>query len=317
MKSTRAFGGVLTAAVLALAMAATAPAVTPAAAQSSQIKIVVNDTAITSMEIQGRSKLLQVANRMGASQANKAAQEELIDEALRMKEAARRGIVVPDAVVDEAIAGIASRSNMSPSQFAAALGQAGVPIRTLKSRLKAQMTWGQIVRARLRAEISAEQDDLIAQMRRQETPAGQVTAEDFVLHRVVFTLPGKAGDGVVQRRRQEAEQLRGRFRGCDEGLAFARGLKEVAVISIGRRLAAEVTPQMRELLKDVPEGRLTRPEVTPQGVEMLAVCERIPVTGESAAASVGYDAETLGAQGEKISETLTRELRQKANIIYR
>jgi peptidyl-prolyl cis-trans isomerase SurA len=154
-------------------------------------------------------------------------------------------------------------------------------------------------------------------MRRQEKATGDVTAEDYVLQRVVFTLPASPSNADVQRRRTEAEQLRGRFKDCEAGLELAKGLREVAVINIGRKLAAEVTPQVRETLKDVPQGGLSKPEVTPQGVEMLAVCQRIEVSGESAAASVGYDADALGEQGERLSQEMTRDLRQKANIIQR
>lgn len=304
------------AAAVALAIGVAAPGAGPALAQSS-IKVIVDDTAITTMDISGRAKLLQLANRMAPGAAQKAAVEELIDEAVRLNETRRRGISVPDAQVDAAIANIASRSKMNPSQFANALGQAGVPIRTLKARLKAQMSWGQVVRARLRSEVRAEQDDLIAQMRRQEKGTTEVTAEDFVLQRVVFTLPANAASGVVSRRRQEAEQLRGRFTDCESGTALARSIREVAVINIGRKLASEVTPQVREQIKDVQAGRLSKPQVTDKGVEMLAVCQRIEVTGESAASSVGYDADALGEQGDRISADLTRELRQKANIVYR
>jgi peptidyl-prolyl cis-trans isomerase SurA len=315
--SAGTMGRIFKAAAVTLLLAGAVPYATPAALAQSTIKVVVDDTAITSMDIQSRARLLQVAGRMGAGEAQKAATEELIDEAVRLREGQRRGITIPDAQIDQAVANIAARSKLSSAQFTQALGQAGVPIRTLRARIKAQMTWGQIVRAKLRADVRAEQDDLIAQMRRNEKSAGDVKAEDFVLQRVVFTLPAKPTDADVQRRRREAEQLRARFKGCDEGTALARSLREVAVIKVGRRLAAEVTPQLQETLKDVPAGGLSKPEVTPQGIEMLAVCERIEVTGESAASSAGMDAEAMDEQGDKISKDLTRELRQKANIAYR
>lgn len=302
--------------MLAAAILTTLIAFLPVPAAAQSIKVIVDDTAITSMDIQSRAKLLQIANRMGAGASQKAATEELIDEALRLKEAARRGVTIPDAAVDKAIADIAGRSNMTPKQFAQALGQAGVNIKTLRERLRTQMAWGRIVRARLQQTMKSEQDDLIAQMRRQETAAETVTAEDFVLQRVVFTLPGKPSKADVSRRRQEAEALRGRFASCEQGLALAKGLKEVAVINIGRKLASEVTPQIRETIGDTKAGNLTKPEVTPLGIEMLAVCDRIPVRGESAA-GFGIDTEAMNAQGQEISDTLTRELRQKANIVYR
>jgi peptidyl-prolyl cis-trans isomerase SurA len=296
--------------------AAVAVSVLPVSAQSS-IKVVVDDTAITTMDIQNRARLLQVAMRMPAGQSQKAAVDELIDEALRIRHASIRGINATDSQVERAFANLAQRSNMTPQQFTAALGQAGVPASTLKARLKSQIVWGQIIRGRVQSEMKAEQDDLIAQMRRQEKATGEVTAEDFVLQRVVFTLPGDASAAVVTRRRQEAEQLRGRFNNCDEGLALARTIREVAVINVGRKLASEITPQLYEAIKDVKAGGLSAPQVTPQGVEMLAVCERIAVTGESATNAMGIDGETFSKEGERISADLTRDLRQRANIVYR
>jgi peptidyl-prolyl cis-trans isomerase SurA len=50
---------------------------------------------------------------------------------------------------------------------------------------------------------------------------------------------------------------------------------------------------------------------------MMAVCERIAVTGESAASSMGIDSEAFSKEGERISAELTRDLRQRANIVYR
>lgn len=300
------------AAALVLALAGGAPAL----AQSSSIRIVVNDQAITSMDIASRARLLQIANKLAPAAAQKAAQDELIEESLRLQEAKRRGISVPEAVVDSAIADIAGRSKMTPAQFAKALGGAGVTVRTLKDRIRAQMIWGRIVRSKVQQAVKTEQDDLIAQMRRQETAAGTVTAEDYVLQRVVFTVPAKADKAFIEGRRKEAENLRSRFKGCDSGLEIARGLREVAVINVGRKLASEVPGGFRDVLKETPEGSLTKPSVGDSGIEMYAVCQKIAVSGESAV-SAGLDAEQLSDAGKKASDQLTQELRQKANIAFR
>lgn len=302
-------------AALAGLMAVTVPSAGPALAQSS-IKVIVNDNAITSMDISSRAKLLQLANRLSPGAAQKAAVEELIDDSLRLNEAKRRGVTIKDEQVNEAIAEIAARSKLTPSQFAQALGQSGINIKSLRERIRAQMAWGRIIRARVQQNVRQEQTDLVAQMRRQEQSADTVTAEDYVLQRVVFTLPAKRTDSDIQRRRREAEALRGRFDGCEQGLAAARAMKEVAVLNIGRRLASEVPAQMREQVKETRKGQLTRPEVTDQGVEMLAVCDKITVTGESAM-SASLDAEQMSAQGKTVSESMLRELRQRSNIIYR
>ena len=114
----------------------------------------------------------------------------------------------------------------------------------------------------------------------------------------------------------EAEALRGKFRSCSEGLALAKGLREVAVVNVGRKLASEVPPALKDELEKTAEGRLTPPERSDLGFEMYAICSKIAVTGEAAVAA-GLDAEALDKRGEETSKKLTQELRQKANIIYR
>lgn len=283
---------------------------------ASTIKVVVNDQAITTMDVQARARLLQLAMHLPAGAAAKAAQDELIDEQLRLQEGARRGVVVSEDAVVAALTSIASRSKMTLPQFERALSSGGVPIKTFKDRIRAQMVWGRIVRAKIQQDIKTESADLIQQMRNREKNADAVTANDYMLQRVVFAVQRSASPAVVNRRKAEAEALRGKFRSCSEGLALAKGLREVAVVNVGRKLASEVPPALKAELEKTAEGRLTSPERSDLGFEMYAICSKIAVTGESAVAA-GLDAEALDKRGEEASKKLTQELRQKANIIYR
>lgn len=290
-------------------------AIAPAEAAST-IKVVVNDQAITTMDVQARARLLQLAMHLSAGPAAKAAQDELIDEQLRLQEGARRGVVVSEDAVVAALTSIASRSKMTLPQFERALGSGGVPIKTFKDRIRAQMVWGRIVRAKIQQDIKTESADLIQQMRNREKSADAVTANDYMLQRVVFAVQRSASPAEVNRRKAEAEALRGKFRSCGEGLALAKGLREVAVVNVGRKLASEVPPALKDELEKTAEGRLTTPQRSDLGFEMYAICSKIAVTGEAAVAA-GLDAEALDKRGEEVSKKLTQELRQKANIIYR
>lgn len=289
--------------------------ITPAQAENN-IKVVVNDQAITTMDVQSRARLLQLAMHLAPGPAAKAAVDELVDEQLRLQEGARRGVVVTEDAVVAALTTIASRSKLTVPQFEQALAHGGVPIKTFKDRIRAQMVWGRIIRAKIQQDIKTESADLIQQMRNREKNANTVTASDYMLQRVVFAVQRSASPADVNRRKTEAEAMRGKFRSCDEGLAMAKGLREVAVINIGRKLASEVPPGLKDELEKTPEGHLTAPQRSDLGFEMYAVCSKIQVTGEAAVAA-GLDAEALDKRGEETSKKLTQELKQKANIIYR
>ena len=308
-----------TAMTVALAVAMLMPATglfDGTAQAASAIKIVVNDTAITSMDIQGRARLLQLAMRMAPGAATKAAQEELIDEALRLADGRRRGVAPNEDQVIAALTNIATRSKMSLPQFEKALAQSGVPMETFKNRIRAQMVWGRIVRAKIQQDVKTESNDIILQMRNREKGAEAVTATDYVLQRVVFAVKKNASPAEIKGRKIEVDALRSKFRNCQDGLAMVKGLKEVAVINVGRKLANEVSPAIKDELEKTPEGHLTTPERSDFGFEMFAVCDKIEVTGEAALSS-GLDADALDKRGEAVSKELTLKLRQDARITYR
>ncbi|WP_370674554.1 SurA N-terminal domain-containing protein [Pleomorphomonas sp. PLEO] len=310
-------GALLAATIAAVASLSPAGPVFMTSAQAANnIKVVVNDQAITTMDVQSRARLLQLAMHLAPGPAAKAAQDELIDEQLRLQEGARRGVVVSEDAVVAALTSIAARSKMTIPQFEQALGRGGVPIKTFKDRIRAQMVWGRIIRAKIQQDIKTESADLIQQMRNREKNADSVTASDYMLQRIVFAVQRSASPADVNRRKVEAEALRSKFRSCNEGLAMVKGLREVATINIGRKLASEVPAGLKDELEKTAEGHLTSPQRSDLGFEMYAICSKIEVTGEAAIAA-GLDAEALDKRGEETSKKLTQELRQKANITYR
>ena len=99
----RTVRGTLTATALAAALLLPAgTAFIGSARAESVIKVVVNDDAITSMDVQSRARLLQLAMHLAPGPAAKAAQDELIDERLdAAHDASKRlffGLLTPDAV---------------------------------------------------------------------------------------------------------------------------------------------------------------------------------------------------------------------------
>jgi peptidyl-prolyl cis-trans isomerase SurA len=110
--------------------------------------------------------------------------------------------------------------------------------------------------------------------------------------------------------------LRNQFQNCEEGLRLARGLKDVAVRDPIIRSSADFQAAQREVLNSTPVGRLTPPDVTMQGIELFAVCEKKE--------SKGGDTPTKREAREKIvqdrfatqAKRYLEELRKQAMIEY-
>ena len=78
----------------------------------STIKVLVNDLPITSYDIAQRASLMALAGEKGGE---KVALDQLIDEAVEMSEAKKRGFVASDARVASAYTSIAGNMKLTPA----------------------------------------------------------------------------------------------------------------------------------------------------------------------------------------------------------
>ncbi len=296
--------------LLAAAVGGVLALAVPASAQS--IAVVVNGQPILTSEVQARSALLKLSGGKGGVSA----QQELIEERLKLAEAKRYGITTPDAQVDAAFAGIAQRTKLTPEQFTQAIGQRGVSARTLKERLRAEMTWSQLVRRKFASQIAAQERDVVASIASRNDGTVSNRAVQFTLRQVVFVLPRNATEAQAAQRRAEANSARGRFPGCDGAVAFATSLRDVAVKEPIIRSSAQMGKELNEMLTKVQVGGLTAPERGDQGIEMIALCERKDIADDSMLRRQAQD-ELGSKQAEEKAKQYLDQLKARAVIEIR
>ena len=88
--------------------------------------------------------------------------------------------------------------------------------------------------------------------------------------------PRGSASVTVDQRRKEAESLRERVKSCDEANSYFKSMQNAAIRDTVTKTSADIPGPLRELLDKTPIGHLTPPEITKQGVEMVALCERKP-----------------------------------------
>ncbi len=103
---------------------------------------------------------------------------------------------------------------------------------------------------------------------------------DYRLRPILFVVPHGASQ-LAEARLKDAEALRGRFTDCDSGLKFARTLRDVAVRDVIVKSSSDLLPALRDILDKTEIGHLTAPEVTEQGIELFALCERKETTEDT------------------------------------
>jgi peptidyl-prolyl cis-trans isomerase SurA len=140
------------------------------------------------------------------------------------------------------------------------------------------------------------------------------TGYDYTLRPILFIVPPGSAPSVFEDRKKEAEGLRNRFRSCDDGLPFTRALRDVAVRDQIIRSSADVPPDLRKGLDDVPVGQLTAPEITTLGVEMFAVCAKDPSKADNSAGKKQAKETLFNQKFEQQSKRYLQELRRQALI---
>jgi len=255
----------------AVALAVLAGGVSPLQAQS--VAVMVNGEPITNYDVEQRTKLNFLTTRK--QMARQEVIDELINEKVKIKEAKRFGVDPSASDIDQAFAGMGSRMRLSVDQLAKTLESQGVRPETLKARLKADMVWTSLVRGRYKESLQVGEKD-VAAAAEEGGEASQAEAFEYKLQPIVLIVPRGSAPAAVDLRRKEAESLRERVQTCEQANSYFKSMQNAAIREAVTKTSADIPGPLRELLNKTPIGHLTPPEVTKQGVEMVALCDRKP-----------------------------------------
>ena len=260
------------AARLAAAAIVAAVVAFPQAASAQHVAVIVNGAPITTYDIEQRIRFTTLASHKTASRQDVI--QELIDEKLKVQIAERYKLEITDADVDSSFARIGQGMRMSPQQLTAELARNGVDAQTLKAKIRSDIAWQQIVRGKFQSSLQIRDKDVFAKLAATKPEEKKDTGYEYTLRPILFIVQAGSSEAAIDGRKREAEALRARFDNCNSGLAFAHALRDVAVRDPIVKSSADLGPALRKILDELEVGKLTNPEVTPQGVQMFALCAR-------------------------------------------
>ncbi|MEX3008226.1 SurA N-terminal domain-containing protein [Hoeflea sp. TYP-13] len=286
----------------------------PTPALANKIAIIVNGTAITTYDIDRRVKLLRLQRTRG--NLKKKAQEQLIEEAIKMAEVARLRATVSDARVNQSYARFAKSNKMSTKQMSQMLSQAGVGADHFKEFIRVQMSWPRVVDARYNSGGRMSTEDLVSNM--LERGGEKPTTTEYILQQIIFVVPKAKRNAILNKRKREAEAMRKRFVDCNTSREFAKGLKDVSVRDLGRVMQPALPQAWKPLVEKTTAGRTTGTKVTDRGVEFIAVCSSKEVSDDLAAEMVFRSERAKSPGGDNTnSDKYLKELREKARVTYK
>jgi peptidyl-prolyl cis-trans isomerase SurA len=244
----------------------------------------------------------------------KEALDELIEERLKLQEAKRVGTSPDEADVENVVKSFADRNKMTPPQFAEHFQRMGINIDTLKSRFRAQLGWTDVIRRKFSVQVNITQRDIDQAVSSSAGRSGDQI--ELQLHRILIPIPAKLDQKSLAQRFVEAEGVRKQFAGCQSTSAMASKVASARFENVGARPAASIAEPTRSLLLNAKDGEMIPPDITQEGIELLAVCGR-KVSRPPEEQRTKKEAELRQREFEILARRHLRDLRQDAVIEQR
>lgn len=283
------------------------------ATRAQNAVVIVNGDPITNFDIEQRMKLIQLSNGNKPASRNEAL-EELINDRVKIKEAKKFNLDLSATEIEGQYAQMGARMRLTSEQLDKVLGGRGIRPEALKSRLKADYVWSQLVRGRYGQSLIVGEKD-VASAIQVKNDGKESNNFEYRMRPIVLFVSKGAGQGGLESRRKEADALRTRIQSCEQAESYFRAMRGGVIKDQVVRTSADIPAPLRDMLDKTPIGHLTTPEVTRQGIEMVALCSRTPTTetAEKREARDKLFAQKYEAQAKKYLQ----EARRSAMIEYR
>jgi peptidyl-prolyl cis-trans isomerase SurA len=296
-------------------------------AQEVSIKILVNDEPISDYDIDQRERFLAITTQQQSSAAlKKQAADMLIDERLQFQEGRKVSITPVEEDVTAILTDMAQKNNLNVEGLATALGKAGVNIKTLKDRIRAQLVWQATVQKKFRRDIQIADADVDQALASGATAGGGAAAEGgaapaaaaaaepaLQLRQIKYALPTGADQRVIAGQLAAAESMRARFKSCAD---LANGVQGANVTTLQDYKTASLAQPARLLVTNAKVGQMTPPTITQAAVELYAICGKRAAAVDSTAREQAQR-QLMSQEMALRAERLLRDVRAEAFVEYR
>jgi peptidyl-prolyl cis-trans isomerase SurA len=239
------------------------------------IAATVGDRAVTDRDVTDRMRLIMISSGMPdtpdlVARLRPQVVAALVDEAVRIQEAARLKLKVEDADIDKAFAEIAKQNNLSADKFLSMLKKAGINPQTLRHQIRAQLLWVKVVTRKIRPTINVSESDIDAEIAQQKTLAGQ---QEYLIAEIVLPFDSlKSASQASDLAERIAKQVRVKPTSFPE---LARQFSRAAGASQGGNagwfVAAQLPSERAAVIGEARAGMVLGPIKTADSYDVIMV----------------------------------------------
>ena len=241
------------------------------------IAAVVNEDIITVFDVQSRMNLVIATSGLeNTADIQRRLMPQVIDilveERLKLQEAARLKIKTTEAEVRQSVDGIEQRNNMAPGGFRALLASKGIDMSALYTQLEADLSWTKVVRQSLQHSVNVSPEEVNAVLARAKANQGK---SEFLVAEISLPVTSTAQDQVM---RDMANGLVQQARGGTPFPALAQQFSQSPTAVLGGDLGwvvrGEMEPELDDAVARMQPNQISDPIRTATGYHILALRER-------------------------------------------
>jgi peptidyl-prolyl cis-trans isomerase SurA len=251
------------------------------AASTEKIVAVVNNGVVTASDLKSRLDLIAASSGLKPSkELNEKLRPQiidmLVDEQIRLQEAARLGITVDASEIDSGFEQIAKQNNIPSDVFARALQQRGIRVATMRDQIKAQLAWTKVVQKQIRPRIDVKDADIDAELDRLRTKLGK---DQYNIAEIFLPFEPSKKSQAENFARQLVSQLKAEpdaFPKAARQFSQSPGANQGRFIGwVGQGVLPE---EVDAVLPSLEKGGISNPIVTKTGIYVVMVRDKRALT---------------------------------------
>lgn len=244
---------------------------------SESVAAVVNDKVITTYDVRQRMRLMIISagGRIPVEalpQIQEQALTDLVEEKLKLQEATKFEIVIPDEEINQELTLIAAEQGLSLEDFTAVLAAQGVAINSIRDQISTNIFWPDIVRGRFRDRVRVSDDEVDSTLERMKDDA---STEQFQVSEICIPVDDPA---QAQQFYQGALQLIEQMRRGVPFTVVAQQFSACTTAAVGGDLgwvrAGQLDPAIDNAIRNLAPGSVSNPIPSEGAFMIMAVRDR-------------------------------------------
>lgn len=246
------------------------------------IAAIVNDGVVLKSELQLETR--RITERLRAQNTQlpptdvliRQVLDRLIIQQLQLQRAEKVGIKVSDETLNQALATIAARNNVSLSELPNVLAREGVDYSAYRQELRQQITIDQLRQRDVLQRIAVSPREVDAFLARQAGKAN--LREDFLISHILIPVSASAQPDEIEKARKLADELHTRILAGENfaklALTYSSGQQALEGGSLGWLKGSELPSIFADIVPGLPKGGVSEPIRNASGFHLIRLDDR-------------------------------------------